>query len=140
MSLPDWNDLINKDPAVDYVWAWKGHRETGVGRYMSLGYTRVPYTEEGVRPAGMVDGAPKDLLGQDIENHDHVLMAAPKALKESRAYWGDNGKSGQHSANETARRIYGADGNHHLGNLGVGADGSRYINVRNRTQQSFYEG
>lgn len=139
LSVKGWNELTNQDPEADYVWAFAGH-QSGRDTYLALGYEVATYTVDGVRPAGMLNAPPEHLLTKPIEWNGHLLMQAPKALKESRVWHGDNGVTGRQYAEQLAEQIHGEGlAREAAGTLGKNSRGRRFIKVENETEPAYTE-
>lgn len=104
LSVLQHNALTRRDPDKDYVWAYMGHQESGVGLYESLGYNPVLWTKDGVRPAAKRK-VTEDLEGTPITWNGHMLMECDLALRKQRDYEGDDGESGQRRADELEKQL-----------------------------------
>ena len=88
-----WNQLVNKNENLKYVWASLADDSGGLGYYSSIGYEEVRYEEDGVRPAAA--NRRKLKVGEPIEMMGCVLMAIEKEEAERIEQVGLDGGSGQ---------------------------------------------
>lgn len=87
--------LVNKDPALTYVWVNKTSQMVGVNYYRALGYSIVKFRPGEVCPVGNEDLKENDI----IEYYDTILMAIPVDKKLARE------RAGQEQANQVEARM-----------------------------------
>jgi hypothetical protein len=123
-AIPYFN-VKDKDPDREYVWVYKAAgSDFNVEHYEYLGWEIETYRAGGPRPAMMLAGKAEKLNGQVIESRGNVLMSIAKERHQEIVETGDDGVSGQKSADVFERRLL--DPNKHI------KDAMRGINPRLR--------